>query len=173
MAADWWTFWDPAFGYRRDDWFKRYQQERMDRPLKPGKTRRLPVSNTRRVLNWIVDAAAPVCCLETNIHAGPSDLAASLAESRRITKPFDFLLKTVRPAVILAHGDDAIEHIATRARVPLAWGQEVRAGIGDNDVWIIAEAHFGRPRGGRGWSQERAEAVGRRLRQLATSQVAA
>ncbi len=127
MSADWWAFWDPAYGYRRDAWLGEYQRERAARPLKPGKTRRAPISNTRRVLHWIAKAAMPARCLETNIYAAPSETAATLEEQRRMTAPFDFLVRTVRPRVILAHGDDAIEHLGRLTRTTLTRGGRKRA----------------------------------------------
>ena len=173
MTADWWNFWDPQYGYRRASWFQEYQRERANRPLKPGKTRRLPVSNTRRVIDWILEAAQPMRCLETNIYSAPSETAAGLAEQRQATAPFDFLLRTIQPRVVLAHGDDAIAHLGRLSRHSLSWGQEVRVSIGGNELWIVAESHFGRPRGGQGWSRERAWRVGQRLKDLASDQVAA
>jgi hypothetical protein len=173
MTADWWTFWDPQYGYRRAEWFQEYQRERANRPLKPGKTRRLPVSNTRRVIDCILEAAQPVQCLETNIFSAPSETAASLAEQQRATGPFDFLLRAIRPRVVLAHGDDAIAHLGRLSRNSLGWGQEALTSISGNELWVVAESHFGRPRGGQGWSRERASRVGQRLKELASPQVAA
>lgn len=60
LSGDWWEFWDDERGYRRAEWFERYKAERARQPLRPGKTRRFPVSNTRRVIDWIGAAAAPV-----------------------------------------------------------------------------------------------------------------
>ena len=173
MRADWWLFWDPVRGYQRAAWFQEYQRERAIRPLKPGKTRRSAVSNTRRVIDWILDAARPARCLETNIYSSPSETAATLAERRMATAPFDFLLRTIRPDVVLAHGDDAIAHFSRLSRTELRWGQEVRVTLGDKELWVLTESHFGRPRGGQGWSRERAAGVGRRLKELASGQVAA
>ena len=170
MTADWWDFWDPSYGYRRDVWFEEYQRERAMRPLKPGKTRRPAVSNTRRVIDWVVDSAAPIRCLETNIYAAATDTAAALAEKQRVTAPFDFLLHTIRPRVILVHGDEAIDHLGKLSETNLTWGRDASVSLGGYEVWIVAEAHFGRPRGGQGWSAERARQLGGKLKQLGCDQ---
>jgi hypothetical protein len=168
LAVDWWKFWEPDRGYRRAEWFGEYQRERASRPLKPGKTRRLAVSNTRRVIEWIVEAAQPIHCLETNIYAAASETAADLAEQQRLTAPFDLLLKALRPRAILAHGDEAISHLGRLAGTELRWGQEARVSLNGHELWVVAEAHFGRPRAGQGWSRERALRVGQRLKNLAS-----
>src|SRR5215218_7019589 len=72
LTGDWWDFWDSSYGFRRAEWLKRYIPERATQPLKPGRTRRAPISNTRKVIDWIVDAARPVKCLETNIYSAAS-----------------------------------------------------------------------------------------------------
>ena len=60
MAADWWRYWDPNYGYRGTEWFAEYRRERAARPLKEGRQRRAVVSVSREVLRRIVEAAAPV-----------------------------------------------------------------------------------------------------------------
>jgi hypothetical protein len=89
---DFWKFWDPAIGFDKAAWFQNYVRERKERPLKSGKTRRNSISNTRRVIDWIVSEASPVKFLETNIYSAPSEEAKDLAAHRRFTAPFDFLL---------------------------------------------------------------------------------
>ncbi len=142
MDADFWSFWRPSYGFDKEAWFEAYKADRVQRPLKPGKTRRNPVSNTRRVIEWIIEAASPCRCLETNVYALPSDDKASLAEESRKTAPFRFLLETIKPSVIVAHGDDAIletQHLAGSVRV-------------------MPVKHFSR-----GWSEEAARSLGQKL----------
>jgi hypothetical protein len=49
MRGDFWDYWRSEYGFDKTAWFKAYMEERQVRPLKPGKTRRAQVSNTRRV----------------------------------------------------------------------------------------------------------------------------
>lgn len=142
MDADFWSFWRSGSGFDKKAWLEEYKRDRAQRPLKPGKTRRNLVSNTRRVIEWIIEAAAPCRCLETNIYALPSDDKASLAEESRKTAPFRFLLETIKPSVIVAHGDDAIretQHLA-------------------GNVTVMPVKHFSR-----GWSEEAARSLGQKL----------
>jgi hypothetical protein len=69
LGPDLWQFWSPGYGFEKPEWLASYQRQRLSLPLPPGKTRRSALSNTRRVLGWITNAAAPVRCLETNIYA--------------------------------------------------------------------------------------------------------
>ena len=140
MSRGFWDFWRRGYGFERQLWFDAYKEERASRPLAPGKTRRNPISNTRRVIEWIIEGASPVRFLETNVHSLPSDDIKSLAHEDRQTLPFDFLLDRLRPRAILAHGNDAA-----------AW-MEYRA---HPDVHVIAVSHLSR-----GWSRDAARRVG-------------
>lgn len=143
MDAGFWEFWQPGLGFNKDAWFAAYIKDRQTRPLKPGKTRRNPVSNTRRVLGWISESAAPVRCLETNIYSAPSEQATDLESEKRIVAPFNFLLKTIKPKVIVAHGTDAAAHIQSLA-LPAK---------------VICVPHLSR-----GWSQAAARELGQKIR---------
>jgi len=151
LRFDFWKHWRDGYGFDKATWFAEYLAERAARPLKPGRTRRLPVSTTRKRLNIVVDAAAPVRCLETNIHSVASASAAELAVSDRGTAVFDFLLARVRPRVILAHGDEAVAHLRTRK----------------TGAVLIESAHFASRGGGaRGaFTDAEGERLGRSIRQ--------
>ncbi len=142
-AVDFWAFWNSDFGFDRAAWFDAYKEERRHRPLKPGKTRRNVVSNARRVIDWVLEGANPVRCLETNIYAAPTEQAVDLKSEQRITAPFDFLLASIKPRVILAHGADAKRHIGTKHL----------------SAQIRCVEHFSR-----GWSQNSARELGRQIR---------
>lgn len=109
MSEDFWKFWDTGRGFNKAAWLDAYKKERQLRPLRPGQTRRNVVSRTRRGIEWVVEDASPIRCLETNIYAAPTERAADLALEQRLTAPFDFLLKKIKPRVILAHGADAVK----------------------------------------------------------------
>lgn len=129
MEKDWWEWWDPKHGFKRNAWLEHYRVERARQPLKPGKTRRMPISNTRRVLDWIAGSAYPVKCLETNIYSTPTVSIAELTPSLRSTAIFDFLFDTIRPAVVLAHGSDAAAHLGSLLMLTgwMQTSQKVRA----------------------------------------------
>jgi len=140
--VDFWDFWTPN-GFDKAAWFENYLRERRDRPLKPGKTRRNPISNTRRVIEWILAEASPVKCLETNIYSAATEEAADLPARQRSTAPFDFLLKTIKPSVIVAHGNDAVAHV--------------------NAITALGAQVISLPHLSRGWSEARARDVGRQI----------
>jgi len=111
MNADFWEFWRPGYGYDKAAWFQQYVDERMAKPLKPGKTRRLPISPSRRNMECFVEGAAGARVLETNIYAAASDDMKSLDLASREIAPFRFLLDAIRPKVIVVHGKLAGEAI--------------------------------------------------------------
>ncbi|MDE0041636.1 MAG: hypothetical protein OXT74_06350, partial [Candidatus Poribacteria bacterium] len=120
MSVDFWNFWSDSHGFDKCSWFEAYKAERRNRPLKPGKTRRNEISNTRRVIQWVIDEANPTKCLETNIYAKPSESkpdlkrllkTMSLEERNRITAPFDYLLHQITPKLVVAHDEDAAKYL--------------------------------------------------------------
>jgi hypothetical protein len=139
---DFWDFWNPKTGFDKPAWFRNYLQERARCPLKPGKTRRNPVSNTRRVIEWIVSEASPVKFLETNIYSAPTEEAKDLAVHQRLTAPFDFLLDEIKPSLIITHGKEAADYL--RMRTPSAS--------------VMNLSHLSR-----GWSESRARELGQNI----------
>jgi len=139
---DFWTFWSSDRGFDKKLWYQNYLKERRNRPLKPGKTRRPQKSNTRRVMDWIEAEASSVRFLETNIYSSASEQAKDLVTERRITAPFDYLLREIRPHAVIAHGHDAVAHLQTKV-------EQER---------LIQVQHFAR-----GWSEEKARELGRRI----------
>lgn len=144
MSCDFWDFWSDSHGFDKCTWFETYKAERRNRPLKPGKTRRNEVSNTRRVIEWIVGEAYPTKCLETNIYAKATEEALDLEGRNRITAPFDYLLDRIAPKLVVAHGEDAAEHL--HAQNP--------------ECELMCVPHFAR-----GWSEKRARELGLAIRE--------
>jgi len=142
LNDDFWSHWRSGYGFDKGAWFEAYKLDRASRPLKPGKTRRPAVSNTRRVLNWISEAAAPAPVLETNVFSVASATKADLSLSVRESAPFRFLMEAVKPAVVVAHGIDAQ---AAVSQLHLT-------------ACILNVDHFSR-----GWSEVRARALGVRI----------
>jgi uracil-DNA glycosylase len=141
MAEAFWTFWDAEAGFRKADWLAAYAaaRERDGRGL----------SATRRLLERIAAAAAPVRVLEANV-CGTTD--------SRDAAVFEVLLDHVRPRAILAHGREAATYLHARfgmpvpanrfADVPTAWGA----------VRVRAVRHLSR-----GWAHAAADALGAEL----------
>jgi hypothetical protein len=145
MADDFWKHWRPGYGFDKELWFEAYKDQRHARPLKPGKTRRTKVSNTRRVIEWIVEAASPIRCLETNIYSAATARAIDLTGGQRTTDPFSFLVKAIRPKIVVAHGK--LAEIAVRKR------------FSDIQAHVIAVSHFSR-----GWSADKARCLGTQIK---------
>ena len=143
MSADFWQFWHSGHGFDKAAWFEAYIKDRQRRPLKAGKTRRKAMSNTRRVIEWIVEEAKPVRCLKTNIYAAPTKQQVDLVPEQRTTTAFDYLLKKIQPRLIVCHGKEAARHIQGKC----VTGR------------IITVPHFSR-----GWSQACARTLGQRIR---------
>jgi hypothetical protein len=68
--------------------------------------------------------------------------STDLSAAQRSTAPLDFLLRTIMPRLIIAHGKPAIAHI----------------GAYQTTLRVITDDHFSR-----GWSQSRARDLGRRI----------
>ena len=147
MEGDFWEFWQPGLGFKKAAWFKAYREDRLARPLKPGQRRRNAVSNTRRVMEWIMESAPPISCLETNLYSAPTEKAHELSKDSRITAPFDFLLSAIAPSVIVTHGQDAERHVMER----------------NVSARVIPVSHFSR-----GWSVGSARELGEKLKAMVT-----
>lgn len=145
MKATFWDFWRPGIGYDKAAWMDAYVAERADRPLKPGRTRRRKISPSRAVIECLVDEIDHAMCLETNIYATAAEEFSDLSSGMRDTKPFDYLLATLKPEVIIVHGADAVSHVQSKAPAAV----------------VLAVPHFSR-----GWSHESARDLGRKVKQM-------
>ncbi len=99
-AVEFWPFWDDTKGFDRSGWHAAYEGHR----IIAGKPR---VSSTRARIDRIVEAAAPVQILETNVFVMPSQSTHDLGAPARSLEVIEYLLGTIRPAVVLAHGREA------------------------------------------------------------------
>jgi hypothetical protein len=141
MDLDFWGFWTDQ-GFDRSRWFVEYMRERVSQPLKPGKKYRPKVSPTRRVIDWINEGSR-IPLLETNLYARPTADMRTLTEND--LRPFLYLLDAIKPRVIVAHGETT---------------HQVLTEIGP-DAHVLEERHFSR-----GWSREKAIALGKRIREF-------
>jgi hypothetical protein len=146
MEADFWHFWSQSTGFDKSAWRDEYVADRNHRPLSPGRTRRTKVSPSRRVIEWILEEAAPVKVLETNIYATPTRRKRELAPEDHDDTPFRFLVSTIKPSVIVVHGNDAISKLRLLER---------------GHATVIERRHFSR-----GWSQAAARELGRQMKEI-------
>lgn len=143
MQAGFWDFWRPGTGFDKAAWMDAYLAERAQRPLKPGKTRRPKISPSRAVIDCVVEEIGQAACLETNIYATASEAFCDLESPQRDTRPFDYMLATIQPEVVIVHGNDAVEYLRDKTVA----------------ATVLAVPHFSR-----GWSHERARELGREVR---------
>ncbi len=97
IEGDWWSHWQPGYGFRKSDWQRAYLAAR-GRP-----------SKTRARIDAIVAALPEVAVVETNIDARPSARKSTYPDPD--TRIFDLLLTRSLPKVIIAHGVDAVAHL--------------------------------------------------------------
>jgi len=148
MKAGFWDFWVPGFGFDSEAWFKTYVDERVAAGPKPGKTRVQKVSPTRRLINQVIDGAGSVKILETNIYSTGTPAYSDLQADEKETAPFDFLVRRVKPRLLVAFGVDAHRHLAN---------QKV-------DAKVMQIPHFADPAAG--WSNAKAYQVGEQVRAI-------
>lgn len=146
MSDDFWTFWGPS-GFNKAAWRRSYDRARKEAPLRPGKTRRVKESPTRRVIERIVvEATVPI--LETNLYTAASyDMKALEIRNRQA---FEFLLSAISPRIVVAHGKQAQKAVASLVPARM----------------VLSVPHFSR-----GWSNERATMLGKELAQLSTKRL--
>lgn len=100
-----WPYWDATIGFDKGRWTADYEASR----VASGKR---PRSNTRERIERVVAALAPFRVLETNAFVSPSASIAELERSRRSVEILRFLIASIQPDVVLAHGNDAHRAIA-------------------------------------------------------------
>jgi hypothetical protein len=159
-----WPYWSDATGFEWNAWREVYLAARREQPLKPGKRYRLAESPTRRNIGWIVEAAAPVGVLETNIYFRPTPAAADLRADDRNTSVFEFLVAELKPKVLLLHGREVEERFNALYDASLS-GEFRLTSINGRSLFAAAVPHLSR-----GVSREKAHAMGRQLRDLCHDQ---
>jgi hypothetical protein len=104
-----WSFWSAERGFDYDAWLKEYQRQRQ---VSAGPRKRPAMSPTRRMITRFtqaIHAQTSHRVLETNVFATPTRRAADLADNARDTRTFEFLLRELKPRVLVVHGGDARE----------------------------------------------------------------
>ncbi len=94
-----WEFWSDDGGFDKQSWRQTYRAHRLARGTSE-------TSNTRRRLDLIAEAAAPVGVLETNLYTTATPNVARLGKGLRDPAVFRLLFDAVQPAAVLFHGRD-------------------------------------------------------------------
>lgn len=50
-------------------------------------------------------------CLETNFYATAIEAFCDLESPQRDSRPFDYMVATIQPEVVIMHGNDAVEYL--------------------------------------------------------------
>jgi hypothetical protein len=129
--------------------------------LKPGKTRRNPISNTRQRLGWIIEEASPVSCLETNVFSEATETLAELGANQRSTHIFEFLLQKLKPRLLVPHGKDSRACIESLAGEAFYENEISSTTVLGCSVKVLPISHLSR-----GWSQAAARELGAKIGEL-------
>ena len=158
--GEFWPYWSSTSGFDKGRWFEDYKEERRRRRQVSGKNTP-EVSPTRRIIERVVKAADPVRCLETNLYAVPTASISELAESDRSTAPIEFLLRAIKPKVLLLHGGG----VAGLAKIGILNGlienEFCSVSTRFGEMTLCSVRHFSR-----GWSYPAADDLGYRLRNV-------
>ena len=119
MSTDFWDFWDSEYGFHKSAWYEAYKADRQGEPKS--------TSPTRERINRIVENASPVKILETNIYAAPTKKKADLNLEQQTTEIFTFLLKTIRPQIIVPYGKKAVQYV--QSNDIKAFIEEIKASV--------------------------------------------
>ena len=115
-------------------------------------------SPTRARIERLFAAIAPIRCLETNVYPIPSPREVNLAKSDRDSRVFDYLLESLRPAVLFVHGNTAVKYMARLLDEDLPLGEFVQVSHRGRSFDVIAGYHLSYQ-----WSYAKVESLGREL----------
>ena len=97
-----WSFWTDSRGFKRAEFIRELTQ--LDGGLK----------QTRKTVENLVDAAGQKVTLDTNVYSFWSPRAKYLTAEEKKTDVFEYLLHSIRPRIVLAHGDEAKQFFRKR-----------------------------------------------------------
>jgi hypothetical protein len=138
LAADYWSFWKRGHGFDKDAFERAYHANRL---IEADKV----VSPTRQIIRRVEIGAGKHRVVEANLYAQASDNERGLLKEDRDLTAFSFLLKAIRPRVVVPFGRHAAREVS-RLNV---------------ECHVRPVRHFSR-----GWSYDAAEAFGRELAAL-------
>jgi hypothetical protein len=150
--GEFWKYWSTQGGFDKESWFSDYTQIRRAQ----GKR---AVTPTRGIIERVVTNTG-VPCLETNIYSVPTVRISDLPKASRSTDVFEFVLRSIRPKVVVLHGKSAsLELFRIFGQNPAE--NEFHMNFRFGKVFVLCNKHFSR-----GWSFERADELGHRIRKL-------
>ena len=87
-----WSFWSDSRGFNKAKYIRELEQ------LPRGLTK------TRKNIEIVASAAGQAITLDTNIYLQPTPTEVELRKENKKTDVIEYLLKTIRPKVVLTHG---------------------------------------------------------------------
>jgi hypothetical protein len=159
MSSDFWNFWSKKDGFKKTEWLEDYILERKTKPLKPNKTRRNKLSNTRQRIEWIIESIKPIKTLETNLFVKATPTADELKNEDRESSVFEYLLETIKPKILFIHGNEVIEYFEKLYGIKIVKGKIEDFEILGTKTNILAMNHLSR-----GWSKQKSIELGELLK---------
>ena len=159
MDSDFWSFWSKENGFKKAEWLESYILERKLKPLKPNKTRRNQLSNTRQRIEWIIESIKPIKTLETNLFVKATPTADELKSEERESSVFEYLLETIKPKILFIHGNEVIEYFEKLYGIEIEKGKIEHFEILGTKTNILAMNHLSR-----GWSKQKSIELGELLK---------
>ncbi|MGK0236192.1 MAG: hypothetical protein ACI9EK_002740 [Psychroserpens sp.] len=159
MNKGFWNFWLEKSGFNKTEWLKSYILERKLKPLKPNKTRRNKLSNTRQRIEWITESIKPIKTLETNLFVKATPTANELTNEDRESSVFEYLLETIKPKIIFIHGNEVIEYFEKLYGIKIKKNKIKNFEIFGIKTNILAMNHLSR-----GWSKQKSVDLGEFLK---------
>jgi len=159
MKSDFWSFWSEKNGFNKAEWLESYILERKLKPLKPKKTRRNKLSNTRQRIEWIVETIKPFKALETNLFVKATPTADELMFEYRESSVFEYLLESIRPKIVFIHGNEVIEYFEKLYTIKIVKNKVENFEVLGTKTKILAMNHLSR-----GWSKEKSLQLGTKLK---------
>jgi hypothetical protein len=159
MQKDFWDFWTQNIGFDKAQWIQNYILERKLKPLKPNKTRRNKLSNTRQRIEWITESLKPIKTLETNLFVKATPTANELKSGDRKSGIFEYLLETIKPKIIFIHGNEVLEYFEKLYDIKITKNKIEKFNILETETNILAMNHLSR-----GWGKDKSVDLGVKLK---------
>ena len=159
MENNFWSFWDEGYGFKNDEWFETYILERRTKPLKPNRTRRNKISNTRQRIEWITTALSPIKTLETNLFVKATTTARELTKEDRDSSIFEFLVDVIKPEIIFLHGSVVLKHFKKLYKIDIEKDKIKSVEIRGVKTKVSATMHLAI-----GWSKQKSIELGEKLK---------
>jgi hypothetical protein len=144
MHGYFWEVWNSTTGCNRLLWLKKYEEVHAGR---------LKFKRTRNITNAIFDLLGHECVVETNVYSVPSPPNEAIPVDVKDSSVFEFVFRTVKPRIVLAHGAEAVSFLAPQGGT--GWQECTSC---DHSFWLYAaESHM------RQWSNDKRDEIMRSL----------